>query len=103
MTCSRAGCYNVQCYVCHQSCDYTHFDDASRGGKKGNCPLFESAESRHEEEVQTAEQNARQKIVQSNPDVNVDFLKFTMSQKVIDDENRRKNAAAAQQPAAAGR
>ncbi|CAI0652538.1 unnamed protein product [Colletotrichum noveboracense] len=63
MTCTRLGCRNVQCYVCSKSCDYSHFDDSSRGGKKGNCPLFEKTEVRHEKEVRKAEEDARQKVL----------------------------------------
>lgn len=91
MTCSRPGCSNVQCYVCHMSCDYTHFDDTTRGGQKGNCPLFESAEKRHEEEVQAAEKLARDKVVRSNPDLDVNLLDFHVSDKVAKDEQRRKD------------
>ncbi|KIH88844.1 ring finger protein [Sporothrix brasiliensis 5110] len=91
MTCTRAGCSNVQCYVCHQSCDYSHFDDTSRGGKAGNCPLFESAEERHEVEVLNAEEAARQKAIENNPDVHIDHLKFQVSEQVAADESRRKN------------
>ena len=93
MKCTRAGCNNVQCYVCHKSCDYSHFDDTTRGGKKGNCPLFESVEERHEGEVQAAEEEARQKVVQSNPNIDVNMLKIHLSDKVVEDEKRRKAEA----------
>ncbi len=91
MTCSRPGCYNVQCYVCHKSCDYTHFDDTTRGGKKGNCPLFENAEERHEEEVIAAEEKARKEVAKANPGLDINLLKIHVSEKVIADEKRRKN------------
>jgi len=58
MTCTRGGCYNVQCYVCSKSCGYDHFDDRNRGGKPGNCPLFESVQARHDQEVAQAEKIA---------------------------------------------
>lgn len=90
MTCSRAGCKNVQCYICHKSCEYSHFDDTTRGGKAGNCPLFEIAEQRHKDEVQAAEETARQKLLMSNPDLNGDLLKIHMSDRVIEDERRRE-------------
>lgn len=99
MTCSRAGCGNVQCYVCHKSCDYSHFDDTTRGGKKGNCPLFENAELRHEEEVQAAEEKAREQVVQNNPGLDVNTLKIQMSEKVMEDEKRRKNEEQGRQDA----
>ncbi|CAK7222439.1 hypothetical protein SBRCBS47491_004864 [Sporothrix bragantina] len=99
MTCSRAGCGNVQCYVCHKSCEYSHFDDTTRGGKKGNCPLFENAEERHEGEVQAAEEKARQQVVQNNPGLDVNLLKIHMSDKVVEDEKKRKIAEADRQAA----
>ncbi|EPE03610.1 ring finger protein [Ophiostoma piceae UAMH 11346] len=91
MTCTNAGCGNVQCYVCHMSCDYSHFDDTTRGGKKGNCPLFESAEKRHEEEVQAAEARAREEVAKKNPGLDMSTLQFDLSDKVLDDERRRRN------------
>lgn len=66
MTCTRNGCYNIQCYVCSKSCSYDHFNDSSRGGKPGNCPLFESVEERHEDEVKKAEKNAMDKVKNSH-------------------------------------
>ncbi|CAK7199689.1 hypothetical protein SEUCBS139899_002372 [Sporothrix eucalyptigena] len=99
MTCSRAGCNNVQCYVCHKSCDYSHFDDTTRGGKQGNCPLFESAEERHEEEVQAAEAKARETVVKSNPDLDINLLRIHLSDKVVADEKRRKDEEAERQAA----
>lgn len=50
MICTK--CSNIQCYICSKSCDYQHFNDSSRGGKAGNCPLFDGdngVEQRHEE------------------------------------------------------
>lgn len=92
MTCTRSGCRNVQCYVCSKSCDYAHFDDSARGGKKGNCPLFDSVEKRHEEEVQAAEDDARKQVAKENPKVDDELLKFHFSEKVKKDEERRKAA-----------
>lgn len=92
MTCTRPGCYNVQCYVCSKSCDYSHFDDSSRGGKKGNCPLFDNVEERHGEEVQAAEANARKQVAQENPDIDAEALQFNFSEDVKKDEERRKGA-----------
>ncbi|EFX06015.1 ring finger protein [Grosmannia clavigera kw1407] len=92
MSCSRPGCSNVQCYVCHKSCDYAHFDDTTRGGKKGNCPLFESAEQRHADEVQAAEEAARKEVASKNPDIDVNLLKIRLSDRVLADEKRRREA-----------
>ncbi|KAL1843084.1 hypothetical protein VTJ49DRAFT_3219 [Mycothermus thermophilus] len=90
MRCTRSGCGNTQCYVCSKSCDYSHFDDPSRGGRRGNCPLFDSVEDRHRDEVNRAEEEARKKVVESNPSVDVEMLKIQFSDKVKEDEERRK-------------
>ncbi|KAM0408178.1 hypothetical protein ACHAPZ_001662 [Fusarium culmorum] len=97
MTCSKPNCRNVQCYVCHESCEYDHFDQPERGGKLGNCPLFEDSEVRHHEEVEEAEKNAKQKALQDNPDLEPEALDFTVSSNVKKDDDRRmkKSAAAA--------
>ncbi|KAF4496473.1 RING finger (TRIAD) [Fusarium agapanthi] len=93
MTCTRKGCGNVQCYVCSKSCDYNHFNDESRGGKQGNCPLFESAEERHENEVNAAEKAAKQKLLEENPELAAapELLNFNMSDRVKTDDMRRKS------------
>lgn len=101
MTCTQAGCRNVQCYVCHKTCDYAHFNDPHRGGKTGNCPLFDSVEDRHIDEVRRAEEEARRQAQEDNPDVNVDLFEIRVSDKVKEDEERRRQAA--KPPAAAAR
>ncbi|PBP17412.1 ring finger protein [Diplocarpon rosae] len=90
MTCTRNGCRNIQCYVCHKSCDYSHFNDQSRGGKVGNCPLFESAEQRHDEEVKRAEQEILDKVLAAHPQYTMDDLKIKMSEEVKKDDDKRK-------------
>jgi E3 ubiquitin-protein ligase RNF216 len=90
MTCTAVGCRNVQCYVCSKSCDYAHFDDATRGGKKGQCPLFDSVDQRHEDEVKAAELKERQRVAQENPNVDVEAFEFNFSERVKQDEERRK-------------
>lgn len=92
MTCTRDGCRNVQCYVCSKSCDYAHFDDSTRGGKKGNCPLFDSVEERHQGEVHAAEEEARKKVAERNPGVDTAMLKINFSDRVKQDDERRKAA-----------
>ncbi|KAL2164945.1 hypothetical protein VTH06DRAFT_241 [Thermothelomyces fergusii] len=94
MRCTRAGCGNVQCYVCSKSCDYSHFNHRSRGGKSGNCPLFDDVEQRHRNEVRAAEELARKKVARENPDLNEDLLKIKFSERVEEDEGRRIRAAA---------
>jgi len=90
MTCTAVGCGNTQCYVCHKSCDYSHFDDAKRGGKKGNCPLFEEVEKRHDNEVKEAEERAKRIVAEENPDVNAALLDFKFSEAVKADDSRRR-------------
>ena len=90
MTCTRPGCRNIQCYVCSKSCDYSHFDDTRRGGKPGNCPLFESVEERHDNEVKKAEQEALDKVRAEHPEYTEEDLKIKVSEKVKKDDERRK-------------
>ncbi|KAK3898961.1 hypothetical protein C8A05DRAFT_18530 [Staphylotrichum tortipilum] len=92
MTCVRPGCGNVQCYVCSKSCDYSHFDDAGRGGKKGNCPLFDSVEDRHERDVQAAEEEILKRLAEEKPGLEAAMLKVNFSDKVKKDDERRKLA-----------
>ncbi|KAK0744973.1 hypothetical protein B0T21DRAFT_280521 [Apiosordaria backusii] len=92
MTCTRNGCRNIQCYVCSKSCDYAHFDDTARGGKRGNCPLFDSVDQRHAQEVRDAEEAARKRVAEANPDVDASLLNIHFSDKVKEDESRRAAA-----------
>lgn len=91
MTCTRPGCLNIQCYICSKSCSYDHFNDPTRGGKVGNCPLFDSHEERHEAEVSEAEKLARKRIAEENPQIDEEHLRITMSQRVAEDEARRRD------------
>ncbi|KAH0425474.1 hypothetical protein CcaCcLH18_10933 [Colletotrichum camelliae] len=93
MTCTRPGCRNVQCYVCSKSCDYSHFDDSSRGGEKGNCPLFEETEVRHEKEVRKAEEEARQKVMAANPEFKEEHLTFNTSKPVSGKQEKTRKSA----------
>ncbi|KAH6662974.1 ring finger protein [Halenospora varia] len=90
MTCTRNGCFNVQCYVCSKSCGYDHFNDKTRGGKEGNCPLFESVEARHEEEVKKAEKEALEKVRAEHPEYTEEDLMVKVSEDVKKDEQLRK-------------
>ncbi|KAF5872764.1 putative ring finger protein [Botrytis fragariae] len=90
MTCTRNGCYNVQCYVCSKSCNYDHFNDVRRGGKEGNCPLFESVEERHNDEVKKAEKEALDKVRAEHPEYSEEDLRIKMSENVTKDDERRK-------------
>ncbi len=93
MTCTRPGCGNIQCYVCHKSCDYNHFNDEARGGKKGNCPLFDDTAERHDNEVRAAQRSAQDMVAEKHPDVDVRLLEIRLSDKVKLDDQRRKMAA----------
>lgn len=90
MTCTRNGCYNVQCYICSKSCGYDHFNDLGRGGKDGNCPLFESVELRHDNEVSKAEKEATDKVRAEHPEYSDEDLKIKMSENVAKDDQRRR-------------
>ncbi|KAH7189383.1 uncharacterized protein B0J16DRAFT_383249 [Fusarium flagelliforme] len=95
MRCTKAGCYNVQCYVCSKSCGYNHFDRPERGGKVGNCPLFDNVDERHVKEVEKAEAETKQKVLEENPGLEPEFLDLDFSSKVKEDEARRLERAAA--------
>ncbi|KAK0702032.1 hypothetical protein B0T26DRAFT_744932 [Lasiosphaeria miniovina] len=91
MMCTRNGCRNIQCYVCSESCDYRHFDDQNRGGRLGNCPLFDSVEKRHADEVRAAEEKARKQATEKNPHVKAELFEIKFSDAVLEDEKRRQN------------
>jgi TRIAD3 protein (E3 ubiquitin-protein ligase RNF216) len=93
MTCTK--CRNIQCYVCSKSCQYNHFNDTSRGGKTGNCPLFDDGygvEKRHQDEVRAAEEQARKTALEKHPEVQADLLEFQLSDKVKKDEEEKASA-----------
>ncbi|KAI1502393.1 hypothetical protein F5X99DRAFT_417918 [Biscogniauxia marginata] len=63
-------CRTIMCDVCRQTVkDYSHFDDTRRGGKQGQCPLFDKSDIRYDDEVREAEIKARRKVVEDNPQV----------------------------------
>jgi TRIAD3 protein (E3 ubiquitin-protein ligase RNF216) len=103
MKCTRKGCVNVQCYICSESCGYDHFDDPKRGGKNGNCPLFDSVIERHDREVQAAEKKALEKIRAEHPEYSEGDLKINVSAEVLKDEEARKAREPAHHIAAARR
>ncbi|KAI0433605.1 hypothetical protein F5Y09DRAFT_328836 [Xylaria sp. FL1042] len=66
--CTKCG--TLQCDVCRKTIkDYSHFNDSKRGGKAGQCPLFDASQERYEKEVSSAEAEMRKKVVGKNPDV----------------------------------
>ncbi|KAH9883625.1 hypothetical protein F4778DRAFT_775109 [Xylariomycetidae sp. FL2044] len=63
-------CHTIQCDVCRKTVkDYSHFNDAGRGGKIGQCPLFDTTEQRHQEEVRQAEEATRKRVAEENPEL----------------------------------
>ncbi|TLD13744.1 uncharacterized protein PgNI_03796 [Pyricularia grisea] len=98
MTCTKPSCGNVQCYICHKSCQYDHFDRRNYGGKPGNCPLFDqNIEKRHEDEVSAAEQVALQAAMAANPQLDSDSLKIKFPSQSEGEEMKRKAALAKRQ------
>ncbi|KAK3677874.1 hypothetical protein LTR78_001969 [Recurvomyces mirabilis] len=89
MTCP--SCSNLQCYVCSQSItSYDHFDqtphraNVTGGNGKKKCPLYDAngVEERHEREVKEAEEAARRKVLEENPDVQQEDLEIKVSDAV---------------------
>ena len=85
----------MQCYVCSKSCGYSHFDRLERGGKPGNCPLFDNVAERHVREVEKAEEKTKQKVLEENPGLEPELLDLSFSSNVKKDEDRRLERAAA--------
>ncbi|KAK3400010.1 hypothetical protein B0T20DRAFT_174575 [Sordaria brevicollis] len=83
MTCPR--CRAMQCYVCRKPCDYSHFDDINRGGKRGNCPLFErqSLDEIHDKEAQEAEERERKKLLEADPSIDATKLEIKFDEKLF--------------------
>lgn len=77
----------MQCYICAANCDYNHFNDGH--SRKGTCPLFDNHHERHDKEVAEAEQAARAKAQQENPDIAEDHLRIELSTQVKKDEADR--------------
>jgi TRIAD3 protein (E3 ubiquitin-protein ligase RNF216) len=90
MTCTRCG--NIQCYVCSKNCGYDHFNDTTRGGKQGNCPLFDNSDERHVNDRNKAKQERIAAIRAEHPEYTEEDLDIKMSEEVAkDDEKRRLN------------
>ncbi|KAL2275338.1 hypothetical protein FJTKL_02134 [Diaporthe vaccinii] len=99
----EAGIENLEtCPQCPFAAEYPpigedkdHFNDASRGGRTGNCPLFDDGygvEKRHQEEVRAAEEQSRKRALERHPDVQADLLEFRLSEKVRMDEKKKTSA-----------
>ncbi|KAI1114433.1 hypothetical protein F5Y14DRAFT_169176 [Nemania sp. NC0429] len=87
--CNKCG--TIQCDVCRQTIhDYSHFNDTNRGGKVGQCPLFDESQGRYEAEVSNAEAQMRKKVVEENPDVDEEALRIPISKTIPRCENKPK-------------
>ncbi|GAP92320.2 putative ring finger protein [Rosellinia necatrix] len=85
--CTKCG--TLQCDVCRKTiADYSHFNDTRRGGKNGQCPLFDENEGRYEKEVSNAEAEMRKKVVEENPDVDEEALCIPMLGNTRQDEHK---------------
>ena len=97
ITCTK--CRNIQCYICSQDClhtphggTYAHFNDPSRGGKEGQCQLFDNTEQRHQEAVEAAQKEAMAKIQAEHPEYTEDELKATIVETAASKEDRERRA-----------
>jgi len=94
MTCTKAGCGAIQCYVCSKTViGYQHFDDSGRGGISGNCPLFDNHEERHETEVQRAAKAAMENLKAKHPGLDDGDLEIHLSDAVKKREEARRQHA----------
>lgn len=79
-------------YVCSKNVsDYQHFGEA-QGGK---CPLHDSIEARHEQEVKKAAEEAMAKVRADNPGLSDADLMIKVSDRVKQAEDARKSQGAA--------
>jgi len=84
MTCTKSYCRNMQCYMCGKNCSYDHFNDAGRGGKPGNCPLWDKVdiEDHHETQVKEAQEKMRKQVLEEHPELDEETLDIKMSEEV---------------------
>ncbi|CUA76570.1 ubiquitin-conjugating enzyme E2 G2 [Rhizoctonia solani] len=83
MTCPK--CRSLVCYVCRQVIrGYDHFDQtpqgAARNPKSKKCPLWESVEQRHADDVKQAAEAAQEEYRRLNPEVNEEDLAVDLPQ-----------------------
>lgn len=97
ITCTK--CRNIQCYICSQDCvagpngsTYGHFNDPSRGGKEGQCQLFDNTEQRHQEQVDAAQKEALAKIQAEYPEYTEEELKASIAETAAAKEDRERRA-----------
>jgi E3 ubiquitin-protein ligase RNF216 len=90
MTCPTKGCDSVQCYACSKPCEYGHFDKRDVNGNLVSCPLHDSVEERHEQEVTRAEREQLGKVLAENPEYSEEDLKIKVSEEVKKSEEKRR-------------
>ncbi|KAJ1300746.1 hypothetical protein OPQ81_002389 [Rhizoctonia solani] len=83
MTCPK--CRSLVCYVCRKLIQgYDHFDQtpqgAARNPKCKKCPLWESVEQRHAEDVKKAAEAAQEEYRRLNPEVREEDLAVDLPQ-----------------------
>ncbi|KAJ3530252.1 hypothetical protein NM208_g9405 [Fusarium decemcellulare] len=83
MRCTQKGCNSSQCYICSKPCNYSHFNDETRGGKKGNCTLFDVLEDRHDEDIKKAEEIAKKKVLEKHPGLDPSLLNFNIATTLL--------------------
>ncbi|KAJ3454232.1 hypothetical protein MRS44_018126 [Fusarium solani] len=59
MTCPSERCNVVQCYICSDVCDYSHFDPSPDRREPDKCPLYDDTKARHQREIDLTEQSLR--------------------------------------------
>ncbi|KAI0966272.1 hypothetical protein F4678DRAFT_297484 [Xylaria arbuscula] len=95
--CTKCG--TLQCDVCRKTIlDYSHFNDIKRGGKMGQCPLFDASEERYQKEVTGAELEMRQKVVEKNPDLDEKALHIPISKNIQQRVDRAKQGVPGPEP-----
>ncbi|KAI0401277.1 hypothetical protein F4802DRAFT_609555 [Xylaria palmicola] len=63
--CTKCG--TLQCDVCRMTINgYSHFNDINRGGKTGQCPLFDESGARYEAEVSKAKAETEKNVFANN-------------------------------------
>ncbi|SPN99881.1 uncharacterized protein DNG_02733 [Cephalotrichum gorgonifer] len=92
MTCTKPGCGNQQCYICGESCDYQHFT------KKG-CPLHdsnESVEARHRRETEAAQEAARKRVMEDDPEISEEELRIHLPEDLTNTSTKADTGARAE-------
>ncbi|KAF8604337.1 hypothetical protein BDV93DRAFT_522453 [Ceratobasidium sp. AG-I] len=81
MTCPK--CRSLSCYVCRKVIKgYEHFDQtpqgAARKGQSSKCPLWDSVDQRHADEVAKAAQTAQEEYRRLHPEINEEDIEVEL-------------------------